>query len=187
VPADRSSRFAPPVTQDELVRGYQKAGGRAPFTKQDVQKAYEPYGLKIGGRKSASDTQLYHTAAKAVVDLYRKQQAEKKRQQAAAQKPPAPPAQAPASARIAAPATRSPSSGGRRYFDDAYVSRAMRTVGLYGVAPSAIPNEYRRSYASLVAYLSQIKAQRALATSKNIGSVPKTTSTFGGGGIKLIR
>lgn len=187
----RAPRFTPGMSQADLAAGYEKVGNRSPITKTDLQKAFEPYGLNLDpARKGASDKQLYHTAAKSVVDLFKKSKA-----QAAAQKPS--PTQAPshtaapASTGASAPRAAGPaSSSGFKLYDDDYVARAMRTVGLSGVSPSSVPAEFRRSYASLVAYLSQVKAQRNLALSapKNVGSVPKTSTTRGGGGgVKLIR
>ena len=176
--------------QADLAAGYQKIGSRAPFTKSDVQKAYEPYGLKLdSGRKKATDKQLHTTAAKAVVDWFKKSKVAK----AAAQKPSptqAPPnrapsgSSAPASTGTSAPRAAAPSSSTRNFYNDDYVARAMRTIGLAGVAPSSIPEEFRRSYASLVTYLNKVKAQRALAQPRTIG--PKTTSRSGGG-LKLYR
>jgi hypothetical protein len=158
------------MSQSDLASQYEEVGKTKPFTRADLEKAYQPYGLKVGGRKNASDSDLYTTAARAVASFHRKQKAAAKKPQA--------PKPAPAPARPAASAARPPAlapssqRAGRQLFDDAYVSRAMRTIGLAGVSPTSVPPEHRRSYADLVAYLNRVKAQRALAFQAGGGRGP---------------
>lgn len=176
MPTNRPPRFQPGISQDDLIAGYEKIGSRAPFTQSDIEKAYQPYGLKIDKkRKKASDSELHKIAAMAVVKWHKGQKAAAKK----AASNPAPSTQsAPArtASSAARPSTPAPITTARQLFDDDYVARAMRTIGLAGISASSVPAEHRRSYADLVAYLNQVKAQRALAVRSSAG-----------GGIKLIR
>lgn len=80
-------RFSPGLSQVELQRGYEKIGNRAPFTKDDIKKAYQPYSLKLNkSRGGRNDSALYREATKAVLGWYRKQEAEKAKAEAAAKK-----------------------------------------------------------------------------------------------------
>lgn len=69
----RQPRFAPGLSQEELVRGYKKIGSRKPFTRKDLAKALKPYRLKLTKpRRTTSDRRLMNTAAKAVVAKYKR-------------------------------------------------------------------------------------------------------------------
>ncbi len=98
----RPARFAPGLSQDDLKAGYERVSNRTPFKKTDVQRAYEPYKLTLGGRKEATDAQLYKQASGAVVDWWKRQQQEKARLEAERR------AQAEAQARAAAAAQQAP-------------------------------------------------------------------------------
>lgn len=90
--AERVPRFTPGISQADLIRGYQRLGSMAPFTKEDLQGAYQPYskfGIAFGKVNGKTDSALYKMAGDAVVRWFKAEEAKKAAAKAAGKAAPA--------------------------------------------------------------------------------------------------
>jgi hypothetical protein len=61
---------APDDSGFSILEAYQRASTAKPIRAKDVKVAYRPYGIKMGGVKRKTDSQLYRLATREVLQWF---------------------------------------------------------------------------------------------------------------------